>query len=51
MSFEQIDAVLSDAGDSKYVDADYTVFGNGAGQSKKRSIIERLYLFRPRNVR
>jgi len=51
MSFEQIEAVLNETGDSKYVDADYTVFGNGAGQSKKRSIIERLYLFRPRNVR
>lgn len=48
ISHEQIRELLKTQGDAEFVEEPYTVFGNGAGQSVKRSTLERLYYCRLR---
>jgi adenine-specific DNA-methyltransferase len=48
LSRDEILALLGDFGPVEVTEADYAVFGNGAGVSRKRKVVERLYYLQKR---
>jgi len=43
MSDEEIERILKNKGELKIYKTQYKIFGNGAGQSQKRPITERVF--------